>query len=85
MATNWYSDVIDVLNNEHKDFRALVIEIAKRHPKAVVMADRAINGPPWQEKCRRLCSEGKKIEAVKLCRNSTGMGLKEAKEAVEGL
>ncbi len=28
---------------------------------------------------------GRKIEAIKLCRQETGLGLKEAKDAVEGL
>jgi ribosomal protein L7/L12 len=29
--------------------------------------------------------EGRKIEAIKLCREATGLGLKEAKDAVEEL
>jgi ribosomal protein L7/L12 len=38
--------------------------------------------PPEVE---QLAREGKKIEAIKLMRESSGMGLAEAKDAVEGL
>ena len=34
---------------------------------------------------RELASKGKKIEAIKVLREQTGMGLREAKETVEGL
>lgn len=36
-----------------------------------------------QEQVRSLLLQGKKIEAIKIYRESTGFGLKEAKDAVE--
>lgn len=35
------------------------------------------------EECRRLVAEGKVIEAVKVYREHTGTGLKEAKDAID--
>jgi ribosomal protein L7/L12 len=37
------------------------------------------------DRVRNLVDEGKKIEAIKLYREMTGVGLKEAKDAVEGI
>ena len=84
MARNWYAEAIDVLM-KRGNFNEILIEIAKVHPKAVVMANSAVNGPTWQEQCRELLKAGRKIEAIKVCHQLTGMGLKEAKEAVENL
>jgi ribosomal protein L7/L12 len=41
--------------------------------------------PALEEQVRRLVDQGRKIEAIKLYREVTGTGLKEAKEAVEML
>ena len=38
-----------------------------------------------KEELKRLVSEGKSVEAVRRCREITGLGLKEAKEYVDGL
>ena len=84
MARNWYAEAIDVLM-KRGNFGEILTEIAKVHPKAVVMANRAVNGPLWQERCYNILKTGRKIEAIKVCRQLTGMGLKEAKEAVEKL
>ena len=37
----------------------------------------------WAEEARNLVNKGKKIEAIKLMRDVTGMSLKEAKDKVE--
>jgi ribosomal protein L7/L12 len=37
------------------------------------------------DRVRNLALEGKKIEAIKLYRQTTGLGLKEAKDAVEAM
>jgi ribosomal protein L7/L12 len=39
----------------------------------------------WKEELCRLIREGRKIDAIKLYREKTGVGLKEAKEAIEQL
>jgi len=41
--------------------------------------------PDIDEHVRNLVDEGKKIEAIKLYRQTTGLGLKEAKDAVEAV
>ena len=40
---------------------------------------------PVSEEVRSLAQQGKKIEAIKLLRRQTGLGLKEAKEKVDGI
>lgn len=39
--------------------------------------------PRVPEECRRLVAEGKVIEAIKVYRERTGAGLKEAKDAID--
>ncbi len=39
--------------------------------------------PTWQSEARVLVDNGQKISAIKLVREQTGLGLKEAKELVE--
>ena len=39
----------------------------------------------WLAEVRRLKESGKLINAIKLYREHTGLGLKEAKDAVEGM
>jgi len=41
--------------------------------------------PDLEEEVHRLMGERRKIEAIKLYRETTGVGLKEAKEAVEAI
>lgn len=79
---NYYARAIDVVTNPETDFRALVIEIAKRHPKAVCEVAVFV---PWETECLPLIQANQKIEAIKACRNSTGMTLIDAKNAVEAL
>jgi ribosomal protein L7/L12 len=44
-----------------------------------------VAGGPWLDEVRQLKNSGKKINAIKLYREHTNVGLKEAKDAVEGL
>jgi ribosomal protein L7/L12 len=43
------------------------------------------SGPAVSAEVRQLAVEGKKIQAIKVLREQTGLGLKEAKDIVEGL
>lgn len=79
---NYYARAIDIVTNPETDFRALLIEIAKRHPKAV--CEVAVLSP-WEKECLPLIRAEKKIGAIKVCRELTGLPLKEAKDAVEAL
>ncbi len=40
-------------------------------------------GPAWEDDVRALLAEGRTIEAIKLVREVTGWGLKEAKDYVD--
>lgn len=82
MSKNYYAEAIDICADNETDFRAIVIEIAKTNPSLVV---RARNSKVWAFQARLIRNGQSKIEAIKYCRRMTGMGLKEAKEAVEAL
>jgi ribosomal protein L7/L12 len=82
---NYYAQAISLLTNPPPDYdwKALVANIAMRHPKYVIDAAKVVD---WKIEARRLWVEqGEKVKAIKHCRAYTGMGLKEAKEAVEAL
>lgn len=49
------------------------------------LPDQASDGPGFMDEVRALANNGRKIEAIKLYRESTGVGLKEAKDAVEAM
>jgi len=90
---NYYSEVLDFLFFDKEiNYADLVVQIAKKHPKIVMDAvnlQRDIShNDSWQKKAREILASdnpGSKISAIKLCRNETGAGLKEAKELVESL
>lgn len=84
MARNWYSEAIVIVNEDH-NFKNIVIEIAKKHPKMVVDAAACASGKSWQQICKSLRDGQGLLHAVKECRALTGMGLKEAMEACEAL
>lgn len=84
MARNWYSEAIDIINSD-TDFKKIVIELAKRHPKFVVDAAAIAIGKSWQEDCLNIRKGQGLIHAIKHCRKITGMGLIEAKKAVDAL
>lgn len=86
---NYYSDAIAVLFDSKTDFRTLASEIAKKNPKAIVDAAARlatqVMSDAWVKECTALMRAGKKIDAIKLCRNTTGMTLVDSKNAVEAL
>lgn len=63
------------------------IEIAKSNPSVFNSACVAVGvgASAMNVEAKSLVNAGKKIDAIKLVRNMTGMGLKEAKEYVESL
>ena len=58
--------------------------LAGADPGAVPYGNNVAGGP-WLEEVRQLKNSGKKINAIKLYREHTGVGLKEAKDTVEGM
>ena len=83
---NYYSQAIQVLFDGKTDFRALAYEVAKENPSAIVKAAKRLKvGFGWQEECASLMASNLKLDAIKRCRELTGMSLLEAKKAVEAL
>ncbi|MFF4356641.1 ribosomal protein L7/L12 [Streptomyces sp. NPDC001604] len=64
------------------DRRAARIE----HKLDLVLGHLGLTEPePWSHEVNALLRDGKKIQAIKVYREATGAGLKEAKDAVEKL
>jgi ribosomal protein L7/L12 len=63
---------------------APVNPLAGTDPGTIPYGDN-IAGGPWLEEVRALKSSGNLIQAIKLYREHTNLGLKEAKDAVEGM
>lgn len=82
---NHYAKAIEILMTGDCGWRAIATEYAKKHPAEFVRACRDAELGGWKGKCLALYQAGKKVEAIRECRAATGMGLKEAKETVEGL
>jgi large subunit ribosomal protein L7/L12 len=58
--------------------------LAGTDPGAVPYGNNVAGGP-WLEEVRQLKDSGQLITAIKLYRERTGVGLKEAKDIVEGM
>ena len=70
---------IGQLRNEVKLMRGTLNRIAER-----VWVTKIVTKEE-KEELMRLVAEGKNVEAVRRCREITGLGLKEAKEYVDGI
>jgi len=85
MRTNWHREALSLLEKESElDLRHMLFEFAKVAPKLFCGA---VNPEryKWQTKAIALVNGGSRIEAIKHCRNATGMTLKNAKDAVDAL
>lgn len=86
-----YGRVIDLVANDAIDFRAIGLSLAKARPDVfLALHDLAAN--PINDKraemdnaIRKLYASGSKVEAIKMCRQETGWGLKEAKDYCDAL
>lgn len=90
MSANNHREVIRLLLEScDLDFRQIVYRIAISNPKAVVDAiygkerNSKSNGQDLERRCADLINSFKKLHAIKLWRDETGVSLKEAKDAVE--
>jgi len=83
---NYYAQAIDQLEKIEGEvqLRAIVVEFAKKHPKAFIDAAKSVT-TDWKVEARRLYESGQIVQSIKYCRELTGMGLMEAKDAVEAL
>jgi large subunit ribosomal protein L7/L12 len=76
---------IATLQARVRDLEGLVDELAARAGVGdVELAElRADVGPRIPEESRRLVAEGRVIEAIKVYREHSGVGLREAKDAID--
>ena len=76
---------IDHLRESNRHLEALVRVLADRAgvDEAELAQLRGGAGAMIPEPCARLVAEGKVIEAIKVYRERTGAGLKEAKDAID--
>ncbi|HHD2753892.1 TPA: ribosomal protein L7/L12 [Clostridium perfringens] len=71
--------VISQMRNDLKHMRITLDKIAEKFGAIEIVTKEE------KEELMRLLSEGKSVEAVRKCREITGLGLKEAKEYVDNL
>ncbi len=68
------------------DARKIVIALAKEHPELLVRLYRATTvTETWQRDIVTAVYQGNPVHAIKLTRENTGLGLKEAKDVVDNL
>lgn len=72
------------LKEAKEEIERLMAEVDGRELTATAQLPVSGHGPePGHEEVAALARAGRKLEAIKLLRSQTGLGLKEAKEAVE--
>jgi hypothetical protein len=88
MSIRYYAQAIDILMGTPVDFKAMCIELAKQNPE--LFCHLAAQAAPskdnaWHKEALRFMREGNKIGAIKLCREKTGFGLREAKDIIDAI
>lgn len=66
------------------DFRDIVYELARSNPGTLLAVVDTLKNS-WIELVREELKNERKIQAIKIYREQTGLGLKESKEAVESM
>ena len=88
MSNNYRKQAIDIIGRNKYANADLLREISKDRPSAIVKAAAALEAEhpvAWKAEARAFMQAGRKIQAIKVCRVATGLGLKDAKGAVEAL
>ena len=80
---NYFAEVISIVTKDTVDAKALLVEIAKHNPAAVVAAHNRLSVSLWRGESERLLRDGQRIDAIRLCREYTGWGLREAVNACD--
>ena len=68
-----------------EDKTAVLLHICEGDPTFLLSAIQAATKPTWEDEVIALLKDGKKINAIKVCRARTGWALKDAKDAVEAI
>ena len=67
------------------DKTAVLLEICNRDPDFLLDCIHSATKLTWEQEAEALLRDGKKINAIKVCRGRTGWSLKDAKTSVEAL
>ena len=83
--TENFKKAIDYLVMPGLNLREIVVEIAKKNPAVFCRAVEETKYPAakWRKEVEDLLRAKRKINAIKLFREMTGQGLKEAKAAID--
>jgi ribosomal protein L7/L12 len=90
MKKSVISNILSVINNPQTDYKKIAMEVAKEHPMIFLKcagfnpekpAEFAMDA--LEKEIYGLLKSDLLIDAIKIYRAKTGMGLKEAKDAVE--
>lgn len=65
------------------EMKQVLLRLCEEDPHKLLEIIRAESDSFWKAEVRPFLQQGKKIDAIKLCRTLTGSGLKEAKDMVE--
>jgi hypothetical protein len=86
---NHYAQAIDILMGKEVDFRSMCIELAKQNPELFCsLAEKTApvnNSNAWHVEAIAHVRGGNIVSAIKLCREKTGFGLKEAKDVMDAV
>lgn len=84
---NYYAEVINIIANERDRAFDILVEIAKKNPASVMNAFRKLNlsEGAWRQKAIDSLKSNQKIQAIKICRQGTGLSLKDAKSIIDNL
>lgn len=67
------------------DRTKVLLYICEHNESILLAAIQAATKPTWEDEAIALLKDGRKINAIKVCREFSGWSLKEAKDAVEAL
>lgn len=86
-----YAKAIDILMGPAVDFKAMCIELAKQNPElfcslvSTVSQAMPVKDNKWYKEAVQFVRGQQMVSAVKLCREKTGFGLKEAKDIIDAV
>lgn len=81
-----FKKVLTITQSGNLDYKGMVNKLAQEHPQIFVdLAQSSKAEPEWANEVRKVYTGNNKVACIKLCRGESGMGLKEAKDAVEAM
>lgn len=84
---NYYMRAIDIIMEGDYDAKAVIRELVKRDPKMFcsIIDERPLAVEQWHRNVKKFMIDGSVVEAIKLLRQETKLGLREAKDIVDNV